>query len=157
MARPAKSVNTKVGGMSNEEKANRLSKENAIKGKSDDLITPPKHLTDDQVIIYQNILENLKEANILGNLDIYVLAETAIVIDRMQKIEEDINSDSSLIYNKDLMTSQDKLFKQFARLCNELSLSPQSRAKLALTATQNEANEAKISIRNALIDDDDDE
>jgi P27 family predicted phage terminase small subunit len=157
MARPAKSVNTKVGGMSNEEKTNRLSKENAIKGKSDDLTTPPKHLTDDQIVIYQNILENLKEANILGNLDIYVLAETAIVIDRMQKIEEDINSDSSLIYNKDLMTSQDKLFKQFARLCNELSLSPQSRAKLALTATQNEANEAKISIRNALIDDDDDE
>ena len=64
-----------------------------------------------------------------------------IAIDRLQEIESMINDDFELIKNASLMSAKDKYTKDLYRCCNELSLSPQSRAKLAninLQAKQNE-------------------
>lgn len=49
---------------------------------------------------------------------------------RLQEIEKIINDDIEKLGDKSLMSAKDKYTKDLFRCCNELSLSPQSRAKL---------------------------
>ena len=79
--------------------------------------------------IFKYIVKNLGASGILGNLDIYVLTECSICIDRMQTIEKNLNEKDSL--DPVLIGMKEKYTKAFFRYCNELCLSPQSRAKLA--------------------------
>lgn len=129
MARPSKSVKVMSKNLTKEEKELRLETEEKLKGGADN-ISPPTHLNARQKKIFNYIIEQLKESNILGNLDIYILSQTSIAIDRLQQIEKLINKDINNIYNKDLMKAKSEYTKDFFRCCNELSLSPQSRAKL---------------------------
>ena len=128
MARPAKSISVSSKHFTNAEKNTRLDGEEKLKGKSDKL-RPPAYLTAAQKKIFRYIVSNLKESNILGNLDVYVLTECSICIDRMQDIEKQLNEKSQL--DPVLVSVKDKYTKAFFRYCNELCLSPQSRAKLA--------------------------
>lgn len=129
MARPCKSVNVMSKNLTKEEKESRLETEQKLKGGAD-RISPPSCLNARQKKIFKYIVEELKESGILGNLDIYILGTCSISIDRLQQIEKLINKDIKQLLNKDLMSAKDKYTKDFFRCCNELSLSPQSRAKL---------------------------
>lgn len=112
--------------------------EDKLKGASDELI-PPEYLTPSQISIFDYIVKNLEASGILGNLDVYVLAECSICIDRMQEIERTINEAGSIIPS--LVRLKETYTKAFFRYCNELSLSPQSRAKLANINAQAAAEE----------------
>lgn len=139
IARPAKSVNVMSKNLTNEEFEVRKETEEKLKGAADK-ISPPKYLTREQRRIFRNIVKELHESGILGNLDIYILSTCAISLDRMQTIETMINDNPKLLSDKDLRLANDKYTKDFFRCCNELSLSPQSRAKFAninLQAQQN--------------------
>lgn len=129
MARPSKSVKVISKNLTKEEKELRLETEEKLKGGADN-ISPPTHLNASQKKIFYYIIEQLKESGILGNLDTYILSQAAISIDRLQKIEKMINKDINRIYDKDLLKAKSEYTKDFFRCCNELSLSPQSRAKL---------------------------
>ncbi len=94
-------------------------------------LSPPSNLTDEQKKIFKRIVSVLKDSEILGNLDVYLLETTAIAIDRLHKIEQKINYDINLLSDSALMSAKDKYTKDFFRCCNELGLSPQSRAKFA--------------------------
>lgn len=155
MARPAKAVATKTGKIGNEEQQQRLQIESKLKGGRDKLI-PPLYLTEDQMNIFNYIMGELEEANILGNLDLFVLSQTAICVDRVQKLEKQINDDPDLIRNNAFMAGKDKYSKDFFRCCNELCLSPQSRAKLSI-ATVKPGSEKKKTIMDLLNEDDEDE
>ncbi len=61
----------------------------------------------------------------------YILSTCAVALDRMRTIEIMINENPRLISDTDLRLALDKYTKDFFRCCNELSLSPQSRAKFA--------------------------
>lgn len=148
MARPTKAAATTVGHFTSEELKNRIDSEAKLKGESDKL-KPPAYLTPAQKKIFRYILTNLKSSEILGNLDIYVLTECSICIDRMQAIEKKINK-SDLI-DPALVAVKEKYTKAFFRYCNELSLSPQSRAKLANINTQTKDENPLIKV---LISDD---
>lgn len=137
MARPAKSVATMSKNLTKEEKEIRLKAEEKLKGGADK-ITPPKHLNKEQKKIFRNIVKELEVSGILGNLDIYILSTCSIALDRIQTIETMINDTPTLISDKDLRMSNDKYTKDFFRCCNELSLSPQSRAKIGNIALQNQ-------------------
>ena len=81
----------------------------------------------------------MQESGVLGNLDVYVLAECSIALDRMQEIESRINQDPVQLSNDKLLQAKDRYTKSFFRCCNELCLSPQSRAKIGninLTAAE---------------------
>jgi P27 family predicted phage terminase small subunit len=130
MARPSKSVELNSKHLTNEEKTRRRDGEEKLKGNNDKL-RPPKYLTITQKKIFKYILENLSASGILGNLDVYVLTNCAIAIDRIQMMETEINGNNQLLNCKTFMASKDKYSKDFFRYCNELCLSPQSRAKLA--------------------------
>ena len=129
MARPSKSVRVMSKNLTKEKKELRLETEEKLKGGADN-ISPPTYLNASQKKIFNYIIEQLKESGILGNLDTYILSQAAISIDRLQKIEKMINKDINRIYDKDLLKAKSEYTKDFFRCCNELSLSPQSRAKL---------------------------
>lgn len=131
MARPVKSANviskhlTKAEADAREKAEERLTPDKPPK--------PPEHLSDSQKKIFKTVCTQLKESKILCSLDNYVLANFAIAVDRLNYIETLINRQPDNLLDKAVMTAKDKYTKDFFRGCNELCLSPQSRAKMALT------------------------
>lgn len=141
MARPCKSIEAQSRHNSKEDIEKRKETEEMLKGLADRVEFPPEYLTKGQKLIYKEIFNELKASQILSNLDIYILSACSIAIDRLQYIEEIINKNPRALMNKDLMSAKDKYNKDFYRCCNELSLSPQSRAKfgsLSLKAKEKE-------------------
>jgi P27 family predicted phage terminase small subunit len=140
MARPSKSVKTMSKNLTKEEIEVREQVEEKLKGAADN-ISPPNHLNARQKKIFNYVVEELHSSGILGNLDIYILGTFAIAIDRLQEIERLINKDIEKLLDKDIMRAKEKYTKDFFRCCNELSLSPQSRAKLGNIKFQVKAKE----------------
>ena len=142
MPRPCKSV--KVLDKYSQTKAEiqiRLDNEEKLKGGAGRIISP-SYLNINQKKIFKYIVAELKASGILGNLDIFILTSCVIAIDRLQEIEGMINLDFDMVMNKDLMAAKDKYTKDLFRCTNELSLSPQSRAKLSNINLQAEQNSA---------------
>lgn len=136
MGRPAKSINSKVSHDTKEEIEIRQEAEKKLRGKSNRL-TPPKYLTQEQKKIFRYIVTNLKEAEVLGNLDIYILSMTAVTIGNLIELDRAINFETNTALRLKMMATRDKYTKDFFRCCNELSLSPQARAKLSITDVKN--------------------
>lgn len=131
MPRPSKSAELLAScSQTKEEIRIRKEQENRLKG-GENRINPPTYLSKEQKKIFRNIVSELKASGILGNLDVYILAQCSIAIDRLQTIEAKINAAPILLRDTKLISSRDKYAKDFYRCCNELSLSPQSRAKMA--------------------------
>lgn len=130
MARPAISAKVTAKHLTNDEKNMKISTEDKLRGGANEL-APPPYLSDVQKEIFSYIVKNLESSGILGNIDIFVLADCSICIDRMQSIEKQINNDPELMSNSSLIATKDRYSKNFQRYCNELCLSPQSRAKIA--------------------------
>lgn len=130
MARPAMSAKVTAKHLTNDEKNIKIDTENKLRGDADELI-PPSYLSDVQAKIFEYIVRNLESSEILGNLDIFVLSDCSICIDRMQSIEKQINDEPELLSNSSLIATKDRYAKNFQRYCNELCLSPQARAKIA--------------------------
>ena len=139
--------------MTSAESQERQKAEKRLRGK-DDKVEPPEYLTEDQKTIFRYIVDESKEAGILGNLDIYVLTMAAVSIDRIADIENQINSDPKLLLESKLMSAKEKYSKDFFRCCNELSLSPQARAKISI-ANVKAIKENRNPILDVLEDDDD--
>lgn len=127
MARPCKSIDVMSKNLTNEEKEARKQAEEKLKG-GNDKIKPPAYLGKEAKKIFKYIVIELQDSGILTNLDVYILASCANAIARIQAAEKLLNDD---LLNKDALKVKDSYMKEFFRCCNELSLSPQSRAKLA--------------------------
>lgn len=113
--------------LTKEEYEARKRAEEKLKGGNDN-IKPPTYLNKNARKIFKYIVDELESSGILTNLDIYVLASCSVAIDRIQESEKILNND---LLNKDALRIKESYMKEFFRCCNELSLSPQSRAKLA--------------------------
>jgi len=134
MARPSKSA--KVLSDKSQTKAEidaRIEFENKVGGGADK-IRPPARMTDNQKKIFRNVVKLLKSADILRNLDVEILARYAFSLDMIVRIEKDVSENPELTCDKDTISAYDKYTKIYFRCCNELSLSPQSRAKIANAA-----------------------
>ena len=150
MARPTKAAAVVSGTYRKDVIQSRIKNEDKLKG-SDVKLKPPKYLSDSQKKIFRFIVKLLEPSGILGSLDIYVLTECSICIDRMQELESAMNN--SGVIDPALVKTKDTYTRAFFRYCNELSLSPQSRAKLAnLQLSQNEEENPLLKV---LADDDD--
>lgn len=132
MARPAKSAKVKSGTITKEEESKRIELEDKLRGKNDKLV-PPIYLTVSQMDIFNYIMAELQEANILGNLDLFILAQTAIAVDRIQDFDRQANENPELLLMNAFRQARSEASKEYFRCCNELCLSPQSRAKLSIT------------------------
>lgn len=156
MARPTKAARVlSECSQTKDEIRERIENEEALKGNSDKLIVP-KELTENQKKIFNFILEELEESKLLGNLDLFILITTCIAIDRLISIEYAINKNPSLQFSREIMNNKKIYSSDFYRGCNELSLSPQSRAKLA-NINMNANSKKEDPLIKALEDDEDDE
>ena len=150
MARPSKSITSSTGKISKEEKEIRLETENKLKGGNENLI-PASYLNERQVEIFNYILSNLEESKVLGNLDVFVLNRTAITIERLENLDKQANENEEIIFTTAFKSSRDMYSKDFFRCCNELCLSPQSRAKLSISAVK---QPEKKTLKDILAEDD---
>lgn len=126
MGRPAKNVSVMAKHLTKEEMAKRKELEDKLKGGTDK-IKPPSYLTKEQKKIFNFIVKELENAEILSNLDVFILEKCAVSLDRIRESEIILNKD---LLNKEALKVKESYSKEFFRCCNELSLSPQSRAKL---------------------------
>ena len=154
MARPCKVIDSQSRHNTKEEVEKRKAAEESIKVLADKIEKPPSYLNKEQKKIYKFIIDELKMTGILTNLDVYILCTCSIAVDRLKTIESIINKNAGALMNKDLMSSKDKYTKDLYRCCNELSLSPQSRAKLGNLALMNK-EKSEDPVLKALSDDDD--
>lgn len=145
MARPAVSAKLRAGVMSGEDARLRNELEDGLKGDGDKLL-PPAYLTDAQKDVFAFVLEELAASGVLGNLDVYILANFAIAVDRLQEIDAAINRDG-IAAASSLMSVKAAYTRDFFRGCNELCLSPQARAKVGSLAV---AEKKKDPLRDAL-------
>ena len=141
MSRPCKSAKTLTKcSQTKAEIEIRIEAEENLKGNSDNIIAP-EYLNIRQKEVFKYIVNELKASKLLGNLDIYILSTCAIAIDRLQEIEELINKNSENMLNRNIMSAKEKYTKDFFKSMNELSLSPQSRAKIGNINLQSEKND----------------
>lgn len=129
MARPAKAVALTERHNTKSDIDLRKKTEEEIRGDGDRL-KPPKWLSKRQKVLFKRVVTELSSSNILGNLDEYILAQFSVAVDRLWTIEQQINEEPELMQDRQLMASKEKYSKDLYRCCNELCLSPQSRAKL---------------------------
>lgn len=164
MARPAKAIDTNSMKMSKEQRKEREESEKKLRGDNDK-IKPFSYLNRRQKAIFKDILENLNK-DILSNLDTYLLNQTAITIERLESLEKEINEASKITDENgkakdkldvktiaNLKSIRDMYSKDFFRCCNELSLSPQARAKISINTTP----QKKKTLMDILNEDDDNE
>jgi len=131
MARPCKSAKVLTESSQTKKEINeRIENEERLKGESNN-INPPDYLNSNQVDLFNYIKSELEESKLLSNLDVYILVKCVIAIDRLQFIESKINKTPGLLLQSQFMSNKKNYDNDFFRCCNELSLSPQSRAKLA--------------------------
>lgn len=154
MARPAKSAKTKTGTITKEEEAQRIEIEDKLRGRNDKLV-PPLYLTESQMAIFNYIMEELQEADILGNLDLFILAQTAIAVDRIQELDRKANDNKDILFDNSFRQARSEASKEYFRCCNELCLSPQSRAKLSIAKVK--PGEKKKTIMDLINEDDENE
>ncbi len=157
MGRPCKAMDSQSRHNTKAEAEARKAAEERIKSLADKIGKPPSYLTNKQKKIYKFIIDELKETGILTNLDVYILSTCAIAVDRLQTIETIVNKNIGSLVNKDLMSAKDKYTKDLYRCCNELSLSPQSRAKLGNLALDNKEKKEDPVLKALKGDSEDDE
>lgn len=145
MARPAKATGTRSGHDVKSDIKTRQDCENALRGEGGHL-SAPRYMTPHQKKLFKVIVKELEASGILGNLDVYILAKTAIAIDRLECIETEINNDISKLRDRDLMGAKEKYDKDFKHGCSELCLSPQSRAKISAAAIEKKKGPGALAL-----------
>jgi P27 family predicted phage terminase small subunit len=143
VARPRKPASLKKG--KSETKAQLKIREEAEKrlmGKDDLLKEIPDYLDPMAQAYYKFLVNELEISDILSNLDIPLLEQTADCLSKMRQCDDIINKEGLIIYQEDrygnsqvkehpAVGTKQKYLNQFRALSNQLGLSPASRAQLA--------------------------
>ena len=142
MARPRKPASLHTGNKYNSaQKAELAEAEKRMQGNTDLLKNIPEHLDILAQVYYAFIIKELEISNILSNLDIPLLEQTADSLSKMRTCDNIINEEGLLIrtvdrYGNDLIKehpivgTKNKYLNQFRALSTQLGLSPSSRALL---------------------------
>lgn len=154
MARPAKSIAMQADGtaMTKAEHAARTQVENELRGAADKLV-PPDWFDEGRAAIFNELVSELEDRNILGNLDYWILVKCSTAIDMLAKIDYAIDEDPLEIHNTKLRGARQMYSQDFFKCCSELCLSPSSRAKVAIQKAENKKK--PLTVFGALEDDDD--
>lgn len=127
MARPCKSVDTMAKNLTKEEYEGRKKQEERLRGGTDK-IKPSKRLDIEEKKIFRFIVSELKESGILTNVDTYLIEICSSALKEFWESKERLKKDYT---DTAALKLRKECFSEYCRCCNELSLSPQSRAKLA--------------------------
>lgn len=143
MPRPKKPATLKQGkSESKEQLKERAMYEESLKGNTNLFKDIPQHLDELAKLYYLFLVTELEISDILSNLDIPLLEQTADCLSKMRKADEYINNEGIIIstvdrYGTDIQKEhpaiaiKQKYLNQFRALSQQLGLSPASRAQLA--------------------------
>lgn len=116
--------------------------ENMLKGDDELVYSIPQNLDPKAQVFYQFIVQELKHSNILTNIDIPLLEQTAdclskmrecdIMIEKMGLFYEELDryGNKKIVENVAMKTKLN-LMTKYGQFCNALGMSPSSRAALA--------------------------
>ena len=133
MGRPAKSVKLATGARSAEEVAIRKEIEETLRGGAG-TPEPPEWLSEAQRALFDRIVSQYMDAEILAALDAVSLAQFCVAVDRLQYIETEINANPELLNAREFMNARRGYESTMWRGCTEFCLSPQARAKIGSLA-----------------------
>lgn len=137
MARPCKVIDSQSRHNTKEEIEKRKAAEEALKGNNDKITTPPTFLSDEEKKIYKYIVNELVDVNILTNLDVFILCKFSTTFVEFIRLRELKNKNLNALIDSKVTKASEKNSEDFYKCIQELSLSPQARAKLANLALQN--------------------
>ena len=150
MARAPKPVALQTAKMSKEEREIRQEAEDKLKGDNSKVYTVPPGLIKPVGEIYMAIVQELKHANILNNLDVDLICTTADAIYRLRNARRNLDRMGEVImdHNGRLVKSPwVQVTKDYQGIFHagvrELGLSPSSRAKLAMYQVESNAEVSK--------------
>ena len=119
------------------EKEKRIAVENAFIDDAE--IEPPSYLTKTQLEAFHFIVDALRQAKVLSRLDTQTIIQASVAIDMLHTANKRVAKRPTLAIDREFVATQEKLVRTYLKLCDELCLSPQSRAKLGvLVANQKE-------------------
>ena len=126
----AKPIELVSGHRTKEEIQKRKEAQEKLKGDNSK-IEPTQKLNENEIRIFNSIKAEMKNSGVLSNLDSYLLTQLSGAIDKLEYLDAALEKKPALIFNKDFKSSKKLYFDIFTKCCNELSMSPASRAKLA--------------------------
>ena len=133
MGRYAKPVSQITGNhVTNEEKARREQNEAKLRGNHDN-IKPPKGTPKEVCDIFESLYNELKELEILNNLDVHVLLNVSYAIHNISKCREDISKNGLILDGKRNPAVQIERNYQdiFDKNSAKLGMSPADRMRFA--------------------------
>jgi|SRR5699024_786069 len=143
MARPRKPASLKQGNSENKAQLEeRAEAEKKLMGNVDLVKNVPDHLDELAKSYYVFLVRELEISDILSNLDIPLLEQTADCLSKMRQADQIINEQGIVINQPDrtgviqikehpTVGTKQKYLSQFRALSTQLGLSPSSRAQLA--------------------------
>lgn len=143
MARPRKPASLKKGKSETQEQlAIRAEAEKRLMGNANLIADVPEYLDPLAQAYYKFLVTELEISDILSNLDIPLLEQTADCLSKMRQCDDIINEEGIIIEQQDrygneqtkehpAVATKQKYLNQFRALSGQLGLSPASRAQLA--------------------------
>ncbi|MBM6819958.1 phage terminase small subunit P27 family [Clostridium saudiense] len=147
MAKASKPVSLMTKNLTKEEKEARLEAESKLKGNADLVYEAPTDLVKEEKEVYLFLVNELRELDIINNLDIELLKLASNSIVELKKARVNVRKygqliqkpDGSLVKNPAITILRD-YEAIFNRCCRELCLSPQSRMALSKMMADIQAN-----------------
>lgn len=143
IARPRKPASLKKGKSETKEQLKvRAEEEEKLQGNFDLVNEVPEYLDELAQTYYKFLTSELEISNILSNLDIPLLEQTADSLSKMRQCDDILNKEGLIIrvpdrYGNEMIkehpavATKHKYLNQFRALSTQLGLSPSSRAQLA--------------------------
>ena len=144
MARPAKSIYATSKNLTKDEFENRKAVEDNLRGDVSLIAVPPDNLSNTAKETYTYLYDLLKNTKIIGVLDRDLMIKTSNVISLDRELHIEMNrakSKGDMELWLSIIRAIKSNNKDFFRCCNELCLSPQSRAKLSIATSNLEQEE----------------
>lgn len=147
MAKASKPVALMQKNLTKEEKEARLEAESKLKGNADLVYEAPTDLVKEEKEVYLFLVNELRELDIINNLDIELLKLASNSIVELKKARVNVRKygqliqkpDGSLVKNPAITILRD-YESIFNRCCRELCLSPQSRMALSKMIAESQPN-----------------
>ena len=156
-----KPITLATGHRTKEEIQQRKENEERLKGSNDRVHIAPRWLCKDGKKEYKRLVKDLKNSNILTNVDIPVVAIVADAYAKMHQLNEVLKNEGMFITKLSDRGAENivehpasKLYKQYNTIYKqylaEIGLSPSSRAKLSVinTNAEDDRNDPLLAILN---------
>lgn len=147
MAKASKPVALMQKNLTKEERELREEAEAKVKGKADLVFEAPTDLVKEEKEVYLFLVNELKELDIINNLDIELLKMVSNAVVELKKARVNVRKYGQLIEKSDGSVQKNPAItivkdyeSIFNRCCRELCLSPQSRMALSKVMADIQAN-----------------